>query len=384
MNEKSSLPITAAITVHPVTNRHELRTFIDIPWRVYSDDPMWVPPLRLERRLHFSKFNPYFKHAEWQAWIAYRGNLPVGRISAQIDQLHRQRYGADTGHFGLLESVEDTEIFAALTYTAETWLSERNTKYVSGPFNFSINQECGVLVDGFDTPPMVMMPHSPKWYGRLLEEQGYQPLKDLLAYWVNLDFKVPQFMRILLGKFSSRIHLRMIRRNQFKAEMEIIRNIFNDAWSDNWGFIPFTEAEFSELGSVFRILLRDEYMWVAEVDGVPAAFLVALPNLNEIFAKFNGNFFPNNWLRLYKNIKYSEFSSIRVPLMGVRKQFQNTPLGIVLAFMVIDAPRQRPLALGIREAELSWILEDNRSMRTMLNSIGSKEYKRYRIYGKKL
>jgi hypothetical protein len=125
-------------------------------------------------------------------------------------------------------------------------------------------------------------------------------------------------------------------------------------------------------------------MWIAEVDGVPAAFLVAIPNLNEIFAKFNGNFFPNNWLRLYKHVKYSEFSSIRVPLMGVRKQFQNTPLGIVLAFMVIDAPRQRPLALGVREAELSWILEDNRSMRTMLNSIGSKEYKRYRIYGKKL
>ena len=384
MNEKSSLPITAAITVHPVTNRHELRTFIDIPWRVYSDDPMWVPPLRLERRLHFSKFNPYFKHAEWQAWIAYRGNLPVGRISAQIDQLHRQRYGADTGHFGLLESVEDTEVFAALTYTAETWLSERNTKYVSGPFNFSINQECGVLVDGFDTPPMVMMPHSPKWYGRLLEERGYQPLKDLLAYWVNLDFKVPRFMRTLLGKFSSRIHLRMIRRNQFKAEMEILRDIFNDAWSDNWGFIPFTEAEFSELGSVFRILLRDEYMWIAEVDGVPAAFLVAIPNLNEIFAKFNGNLFPNNWLRLYKHVKYSEFRSIRVPLMGVRKQFRNTPLGITLAFMVIDAPRQRPLAMGIREAELSWILEDNIAMRTMLNSIGSKEYKRYRIYGKKL
>ncbi len=384
MNEKSSLPITAAITVHPVTNRHELRTFIDIPWRVYSDDPMWVPPLRLERRLHFSKFNPYFKHAEWQAWIAYRGNLPVGRISAQIDQLHRQRYGADTGHFGLLESVEDTEVFAALTYTAESWLSERNTKYVSGPFNFSINQECGVLVDGFDTPPMVMMPHSPKWYGRLLEERGYQPLKDLLAYWVNLDFKVPQFMRTLLGKFSSRIHLRMIRRNQFKAEMEILRDIFNDAWSDNWGFIPFTEAEFSELGSVFRILLRDEYMWIAEVDGVPAAFLVAIPNLNEIFAKFNGNLFPNNWLRLYKHVKYSEFSSIRVPLMGVRKQFRNTPLGITLAFMVIDVPRQRPLAMGIREAELSWILEDNIAMRTMLNSIGSKEYKRYRIYGKKL
>ena len=384
MNEKSSLPISAAITVQPVTNRHEIKTFIDIPWRVYSGDPMWVPPLRLERRLHFSKFNPFFKHAEWQAWIAYRNNLPVGRISAQIDQLHRQRYGADTGHFGLLESVEDTEVFAALTHTAETWLSERNTKYISGPFNLSINQECGVLVDGFETPPMIMMSHSPKWYGRLLEEQGYQPLKDLLAYWVNLDFKIPQFMCILVEKFSTRIHLRIIRRNQFKAEIEILRDIFNDAWSDNWGFIPFTEAEFSELGSILRILLKDEFIYIAEVDGVPVAFLLGLPNLNEMFAKFNGNFSPYNWFRLFKFLKYNETSSVRVPLMGVRKQFQNTPLGIVLAFMGIDASRQYAVSQGVRDAELSWILEDNKSMRTMLKSIGSKEYKRYRIYGKTL
>jgi len=384
MNEKSSLPMSAAVTVHPVTNRHEIRTFIEIPWRVYADDPMWVPPLRIERRLHFSRFNPFFKHAEWQAWIAYRNNQPVGRISAQIDQLHRQRYGADTGHFGLLESVDDTEVFAALTHTAETWLAERNTKHVSGPFNLSINQECGVLVDGFDTPPMIMMPHSPKWYGRLLKEQGYQPLKDLLAYWVNLDFEVPQIMRILLQKFSSRIHLRKIRRNQFKEEIETIRNIFNDAWSDNWGFIPFTEAEFSELGSIFRILCKDEYIYIAEVDGVPAAFMVALPNLNELFAKFEGSLFPFGWFRVFKFLKYNKMRSLRIPLMGVCKQFQNTPLGIVLAFMVIDTPRQYPLAQGVRDADLSWILEDNKAMRTMLDSIGSKEYKRYRIYGKTL
>ncbi len=124
MNEKSNLPMSAAVTVHPVTNRHDIKTFIDIPWCVYADDPMWVPPLRLERRLHFSRFNPFFKHAEWQAWIAYQNNQPVGRISAQIDQLHRQRYGADTGHFGFLESVDNTEVFAAITHTAETWLAE--------------------------------------------------------------------------------------------------------------------------------------------------------------------------------------------------------------------------------------------------------------------
>lgn len=384
MNEKTSLPMSAAVTVHPVTNRHEIKTFIDIPWRIYVDDPMWVPPLRLERRLHFSKFNPFFKHAVWQAWIAYRNNQPVGRISAQIDQLHRQRYGADTGHFGLLESVDDTEVFAALTHTAETWLAERDTKHVSGPFGFSMNQECGVLVDGFDTPPMVMMPHSPKWYGCLLEEQGYQPLKDLLAYWVNLDFKIPQVMRILLGQFSKRIHLRTIRRNQFKEEMEMLRSIFNDAWSDNWGFVPFTEAEFSELGSTFRVLLKDEHMQIAEVDGVPSAFMVSLPNLNAIFAKLDGSLFPFGWFRVVKFLKYNEVKTARVPLMGVRKQFQNTPLGITLAFMLIDAPRHFAVSLGIREAELSWILEDNKSIRAMLDSLGSKEYKRYRIYGKTL
>ncbi|MFB3080368.1 MAG: N-acetyltransferase [Nitrosomonadaceae bacterium] len=384
MNEKTSLPMSAAVTVHPVTNRHEIKTFIDIPWRIYVDDPMWVPPLRLERRLHFSKFNPFFKHAVWQAWIAYRNNQPVGRISAQIDQLHRQRYGADTGHFGLLESVDDTEVFAALTHTAETWLAERDTKHVSGPFGFSMNQECGVLVDGFDTPPMVMMPHSPKWYGRLLEEQGYQPLKDLLAYWLNLDFKIPQVMHILLGQFSKRIHLRTIHRNQFKEEMEVLRSIFNDAWSDNWGFVPFTEAEFSELGSTFRVLLKDEHMQIAEVDGVPSAFMVSLPNLNAIFAKLDGSLFPFGWFRVFKFLKYNEVKTCRVPLMGVRKQFQNTPLGITLAFMLIDAPRHFAISLGIREAELSWILEDNKPIRAMLDSLGSKEYKRYRIYGKTL
>lgn len=376
--------MSAAVSVHPVTNRHELRKFIDVPWLVYVNDPMWVPPLRLERRWHFSKSNPFFEHGEWQAWIAYRNNQPVGRISAQIDQLHRQRYGADTGHFGLLESVNDKEVFAELIQTAEKWLVDRGTKHVSGPYSFSINQECGVLVSGFDTPPMVMMPHSPKWYGQLLEEQGYYPLKDLLAYLMKLDMEVPKIMRILVDKFSKRIRTRVLRRNQLKVEMEILRSIFNDAWSDNWGFIPFTEAEFSELGNTFRFLLRDEYIQIAEVDGVPAAFMVALPNLNEIFAKLNGSLFPFGWFQLIKQLKFDGISTGRIPLMGVRKQFQNTPLGATLAFMMIDAPRQIGLSRGFREIEVSWILEDNKSMRGMIEKAGIQEYKRYRIFGKTL
>jgi hypothetical protein len=384
MNEKAILPMSAAVTVYPVTNRHDIKKFIDIPWHVYVNDPMWVPPLRLERRWHFSKSNPFFEHGEWQAWIAYRNMQPVGRISAQIDQLHRQRYGEDTGHFGLLESVNDKEVFAALMKTAEKWLSERGTKHVSGPFNLSINQECGVLVNGFDTPPMVMMPHSPKWYGQLLEDQGYYPLKDLLAYLMKLDMEVPKIMRVLVNKFSKRIHTRALHRNQLKVEMEILRSIFNDAWSDNWGFIPFTEAEFSELGNTFRFLLRDEYIQIAEVDGVPAAFMVALPNLNEIFARLNGSLFPFGWFKLIKQLKFGEIHTGRIPLMGVRKKFQNTPLGATLAFMMLDVPRQIGLSRGFREIEVSWILEDNKPMRGMIEKAGIQEYKRYRIFGKTL
>ena len=384
MNDNSHQPIPVAVTMRPVTNRHEMGIFIDVPWRIYADDPMWVPPLRLERRLHFSRFNPFFKHGEWQAWIAYQDSQPVGRISAQIDQLHRQRYGADTGHFGLLECIDDAEVFATLIHTAEAWLAARHTRHVSGPFNLSINQECGVLVDGFDTPPMVMMPHSRKWYSRFLEEEGYQPLKDLLAYWVEVDFEVPRVMSALLKKFSSQVRVRRLRRNKFSEEMGILRDIFNDAWSENWGFVPFTEAEFAELGTSLRLLVPDDFIQIAEVDGIPAAFMVGLPNLNEIFAELNGRLFPFGWIRLIRQLKSRGVRTGRIPLMGVRKQFQNTPLGMALAFMVIDAPRQLGLSRGVRAVELSWILEDNKAMRGILDSIGSRQYKRYRIYGKTL
>lgn len=362
----------------------EMTDFIEVPWHVYAEDPMWVPPLRLERRLHYSKYNPFFKHGVWQAWVAYKDKQPVGRISAQIDSLHRQRYGDHTGHFGSLECINDSEVFSALMLRAEAWLASRHTSYISGPFNLSINQECGILVDGFDTPPVVMMPHSSRWYSRLLEEQGYQPVKELLAYWVNVDFETPRVMRMLIQKFSKQVQIRPLNRKNFKEEMTILRDIFNDAWSENWGFIPFTDAEFAELGNSLRVLVPDDYIQIAEVNGVPAAFMVTLPNLNEVFSELNGKLFPFGWIKLIKKLKCNEIHTGRVPLMGVRKQFQNTPLGIALACMVINAPKRAVLDRGIKEVEMSWILEDNKAMQGILDSIGSKQYKRYRIYGKTL
>ena len=377
-------PVGSKITVRPVMTYRDMSKFIEIPWRVYANDPLWVPPLRLERRFHFSRFNPFFKHGEWQAWVAFQNGQPVGRISAQIDSLHQERYGADSGHFGLLECIDDSEVFAALILNAEAWLASRQVRHVSGPFNLSINQECGILVDGFDTPPVIMMPHSPRWYGRLLEEQGYLPVKDLLAYKVRVDFEIPRVMQVMINRFSAKITLRTLQRNNFDEEMETLRDIFNDAWSDNWGFIPFTREEFAELGTSLRLLLPDEFIQIAEVDGKAAAFMVGLPNLNEVLIELNGSLFPFGWLKMIQKIRNQEIRTGRIPLMGVRKQFHNTPLGLALACLVIDAPRQAGIARGIEEVEMSWILEDNVAMRSILDSIGSEQYKRYRIYGKTL
>lgn len=376
--------INSPITVRPVITYRDMGAFIDVPWHVYANDPMWVPPLRLERRFHFSRFNPYFKHGAWQAWVAYRDEQPVGRISAQIDSLHQARYGKDNGHFGLLECIDDTEVFAALMLNAEAWLASRGIRHISGPFNLSINQECGILVEGFDTPPVIMMPHSARWYGRLLHEQDYFPEKDLLAYRIKVDFEFPPVMKMIIKRFSSQIKLRTLRRDQFDTEMEMLRDIFNDAWSDNWGFIPFTQEEFAELGTSLRLLLPDEFIQIAEVDGKPAAFMVGLPNLNEVLKELNGNLFPFGWLKMVQKIRKQEIHSGRIPLMGVRKRYQNSPVGIALACLVIDAPRKAGLARGIEEVEMSWILEDNVAMRGILDKIGSEPYKRYRIFGKLL
>ncbi|MCC6916243.1 N-acetyltransferase [Nitrosomonas sp.] len=372
------------IEIIPVSGFRGIGKFIDVPWQLFADDPVWVPPLRLERRLHLSRFNPYFKHAQWQGWIACQDNQPVGRISAQIDELHRERYGTDTGHFGMLESIRDEAVFSHLIQVAESWLIDHGAYQITGPFNFSINQECGLLVQGFDTPPVFMMPYSPEWYAGLLEQNGYRPCRDLLAYWLKTDFEPPSAMQAIDRKYQHQIRVRPLQRSRFNEEIEIMRDIFNDAWSDNWGFVPFTKEEFAELGSSLRWLVPDEFIQIAEMDGVPVAFMAVLPNLNEVLPALNGKLFPFGLFRLISKLKSGLITTGRVPLMGVRRQFHNTLPGIALAFKVIDAPRKFIKSRGIGHVELSWILEDNQSMRTILEKIGGREYKRYRIYEKTL
>ena len=380
----SDADMAPSLELLEVNNPFDFNKLINLPRYIYRDDRAWVPPLYVERMLHFSRFNPYFEHAEWQAWMVYRDGQPAGRISAQVDRLHRERYGADTGHFGLLDAVDDENVIKTLVTTAEKWLHQRGARQITGPMTFSVNQECGLLVDGFEKPPVVMMPHSSPWLGPALENLGYEKATDLYAYWVDVEFEVPRVMSSLTRRYQDSVQMRTLNRADFKSEMAILMDLFNDAWSENWGFVPFTEAEFKELGNSLRLVVPDEYIHIAEIDSEPVAFIAGLPNLNEIIREFDGKLLPGGWLKLIRGLKPGGVSTGRVPLMGVRKKYQNRPIGMALAFLTIDALRTQLTARGVKEVEMSWILEDNSGMRNILDAIGSDLYKTYRLYQKTL
>ena len=373
-----------AIRVVKVENRNTLNDFIRLPWSLYANDPMWVPPLLLERRMHLSPKNPYFEHAKFCSWVAYRKGKTVGRISAQIDQLHIDRYQDATGFFGMLEAENNGRLFHTLLNKAETWLGDQGMKRVLGPFNLSINQELGLLVDGFDTPPSMMMGHACPYYGDRIEENAYRKTKDLLAYIINSDTEPHAVAKAVMARSRDRIHIRNMNMSKFSDELEIIRDIFNDAWSHNWNFVPFTNEEFEHLGKDLKMLADEKLVKIAEVDGNPAAFLVVLPNLNEIIRDLNGRLLPFGWLKLLWRLKIKYPESARIPLMGVRRRFHDSLMGAALAFGVIFSNQKYGIDRGIKQLELSWILEDNKGMRNIIESIGGRVYKTYRIYSKLL
>ena len=372
------------LKVLEVEGRKALNDFIRLPWSLYTRDPMWVPPLLLERRMHLSPKNPYFEHAKFCSWVIYRQDRPVGRICAQIDQLHIDRYRDATGFFGLLEAEDNPLAFQKLLNTAEAWLRRQGIQRVFGPFNLSINQELGLLVDGFDTPPSLMMGHARPYYAGRIEANGYRKEKDLLAYVIDTDRELSKTVVKITAKVKDRIRVRNLRKSQFVEELKVIRDIFNDAWSQNWGFVPFTNKEFEHLGKDLKMLADEELVKIAEVDGNPEAFIVLLPNINEVIRDLNGRLLPFGWLKMLWRLKVKYPKSARIPLMGVRCRYHGTLLGAALAFMVIADLKEPCLKRDLKEVELSWILEDNMGMRNIIESLGGRVYKTYRIYSKQL
>ena len=382
--DRQSDHINKKLRVVKVEGRPALNDFIRLPWSLYSDDPMWVPPLLLERRMHLSPKNPYFEHAIFCSWLAYRDDKAVGRISAQIDRLHIDRYQDATGFFGMIEAEDDIQTFRILLDTAENWLRKQGMRRICGPFNLSINQELGLLVDGFDTPPSLMMGHARPYYADRMQDNGYQKEKDLLAYIISTDSELSKAVKTITAKVKNRVLIRGLRKSQFVGELQIIRDIFNDAWSKNWNFVPFTNAEFEHLGKDLKMLADEELVKIAEVDGEPAAFMVLLPNINEVIRDLNGRLFPFGWLKILWRLKLKYPKSARIPLMGVRCRYHDSLMGAALAFGVIGEAHRPALKRGLKEVELSWILEDNMGMRGIIEFLGGRVYKTYRIYSKQL
>ncbi|MCB1855018.1 MAG: N-acetyltransferase [Pseudomonadales bacterium] len=373
-----------SLSVEEVTQRRQWGDFLALPHRLYATDPAWVAPLNFEQRQRFSPRNHFFEHARMKAWIVRRGGLPVGRITAQVDELHLRQHADAAGYFGMLEAEDEPGVFAALFGAAQDWLREQGMERVRGPFNLHINEEVGLLVDGFSTPPFVLMGHARPYYGPRVEAQGYRGVKDLLAYHIHPDFDAPRVMTRLAERASATVTVRPLRRKQLAADAAIMRDVFNDAWQNNWGFVPLAEAEWVETVSTLAKLMPDEYIQIAEHEGEPVAFIVALPNLNEATRDLGGRLLPLGWLKLLWRLKVRHPGSARIPLMGVRQSYQHSRLGPTLAFMVIDAVRKQLHARGVTRVEMGWILEDNDGMRNIIETIGGQAYKRYRIFEKEL
>ena len=375
------------ITVRPVLNKKDQTTFLKVPFPIYANDPKWVAPLFLERFEHLSeKKNPYFQHAKAQLFIAEKDGQPIGRISAQICQLHQERYKDQTGQFGFLEAVDDSAVFAALFKTAESWLRERGMKRALGPFSFSINDETGLLIDGFETMPNMMMGHATRYYQKRVEEQGYKKAKDLLAYEFDNIKGLPPVMRKMVDRMmaSGDLTVRPLNKKNMAGEIDIVMDIFNDAWSENWNYIPFTRAEVEMLAQLFKMLLDAKAVQIASWKGEPAAFCLAIANINEWFQGLNGRVMPFGLFKLLPRVLSGRSRSVRVPLMGVKKKYQDGAIGAGLALAAIRASSDHVISKGVTHGEYSWILEDNMRVRHILESMGSRVYKTYRVYEKQL
>lgn len=373
----------AAVRIVAVADEAALDRFIRLPRRLWTGRSTYVPPLISEQRKALTEAgNPFFGHAEVALWLACRDGQDLGRISAQRDRLIGD---PGIGHFGLLAAIDDAAVVQALLATAEAWLRARGADRAQGPFSLSINEESGLLVDGFDTPPMIMMPHDPPWLAAHLTAAGYAKARDLLAYLCDTTAALPPAASAIVARgLPGRVVLRTMRRQTLDADIAALVDIYNDGWSGHWGFVPITGEEVTHMARAMRPLLHDRLVWFAEVDGAPAAFGLCLPNLNEAIRDLDGRLYPFGWAKLLWRLRAGRVHTGRVPLMGMRRRFSGTLLGQLLPLHIVEALRRESCAMGINEVEMSWILEDNAPMRHLAEAIGGRAYKTYRVYEKAL
>jgi GNAT superfamily N-acetyltransferase len=371
------------IDIVPVESSRDRRRFIGLPWSIYNkaEHPQWVPPLRIAVADALSKKNPFYKTADRQLFLALRDGKPVGRIAAIENRAHNAFHDDSVGFFGFFECRDDQEAANALFAAAAGWLRARGLNTMRGPMNPSTNHECGLLVDGFEQHPMIMTTWNPRYYPRLVEGAGFAKAKDLLAYNFPMTgpqpFTMPEHVRALAERAlrGKSLVFRDIDLKNFKAEVERCWEIYNDAWEKNWGFVPMSRESFLHEAEVLKFIIWPQFAFIAEVDGVPAGFMIIVPDYHHAFkAVGNGRLFPTGIFKILAHKK--QIRSGRIMILGAREEYRKRGIFALFAHEMFERGR----AFGVSGAEASWVLEDNDRLNRPLVAIGAKEYRRWRIY----
>ncbi len=375
------------IEIIPAKGLRNFLSFCRVPRLLYQNQPGFAPPLDAERWTMFAgKLNPHFKLVQSQSWLARKNGKLAGRILAQVYDKAYTPLGASPAQFGCLDAIDDDNVVAALTRTAEDWLRQHGATLIHGPFSPSINSEMGLLVQGFDATPMVFMPWNPPYLIESLERQGYTKARDVISYRYDVSEKDRQASPSILARpeWRERLNIRTLDLKNIGKEAEIIVDIFNDAWSENWGFVPFTLEEFMSSADGLKLVMPPEGGFMVELDGVPQAFGVILPNLHEVTADLGGRLFPFGLPRVISRIRNHKFKSGRLALFGIRRALHRKAAGgaVILAF--IEEMRRRSQSSSIEHVEFGWVLENNLGMRRPIELSGAKIDKIHRVYEKNL
>jgi hypothetical protein len=362
---------------------HDFLNVVDL---VYQDDPAYIRPLDMlvKDQLNPRK-NPFFEHGEGAMFCAYRGGACVGRVTAHIDREHLRRHRDATGFFGFIDTIDDEEVARALLGRAERWLTSKGMKRSRGPLSLSINEETGCLVEGFDTPPYVAMPHHRPHQGRLIEGAGYAKAKDFYAWKYVVGEPNARVRRACEAiKALPEISLRLLSLKHLDRDVELFVDIFNDCWSENWGFVPFTRAEVRKMAADYKLLIMPEITCIVSIDGEPAAVALAVPNLNELVRDLRGQLFPMGLPKLLWRLKVSGPKSARLVFLGIRTKWRHVRKYAALSAYMYAHMNEGGKKLGISEGELGWTLEDNGPVNAGIQMMGAKLYKKYRVYEKAL
>jgi hypothetical protein len=383
---QAELPSTAGVEIVEIPFGTDTDRFLDVGRMVYAGDPTWVCPLDMDMKDRFNpKKNPFFEHAEGTTFIARKGGRDVGRITAQIDHEHIKRYQDARGFFGFLDTIDDAGVCKALLDAAEAWLKKRGMKHMRGPMNLNINEEMGTLIEGFDTQPCIMMPHARPYQAGVIEKCGLAKEKDVYAWRYDVG-EPPKRARKAHDDIVSlpEVKIRRLDMSKMEAETRLMMDIFNDAWSENWGFVPMTESELKKMAADLKMIAVPDLMLVAEVDGEPAAISVALPNINEMIGDLNGKLFPLGLPKLLWRLKVQGPKSARLIILGIRKKYRHVKkLGGLSAALYVEM-NDRGKKLGMQWGELSWTLEDNAPVNLGIKMMGGRVYKKYRLFTKEI